>query len=117
MGPPTVAPNWLSFQGGFVSPSKKFRAFSLSLRMYSQASPWSELVPDFVLTSVTEPALLPYCASKLLVMMRNSDMKSGDGWAFEPPLKPLLDTPSNRKPLKLARVPLMLVCEPPLVTS
>src|ERR1700733_14205119 len=78
IGPPNVAPNWFWFSCGFTV-LKYPCAFNTVLRKYSNTSPCSALVPDFVTTLTTDPELRPYSASKVLVITRNSSIASGDG--------------------------------------
>src|SRR5207253_10874238 len=51
IGPPTVPPNMFQRRGGLSALLNLFSQefeFSLSLRKYSQRSPWKLLVPDLI---------------------------------------------------------------------
>src|SRR5579859_8143955 len=112
MGPPRVPPNWLKRSSGFLMPApftKKLLASNLSLRRNSQRLPCQLFVPDLVTRFTMEPALLPYSAELLLVSCWNSCTESSITSASGPPLRPLLELPFKRKPLKSWRKPLTTV--------
>ena len=79
MGPPAAPPNWFWISCGFTEGAKKLRAFSFWFRRNSQALPCNWLVPDFVTTLNTAPALRPYSAVKLFVSTFTSCSASGGG--------------------------------------
>src|SRR5712692_2780388 len=115
IGPPKVKPNWLNRTGSFFTPSlfrKNLLASVTSLRMYSQPLPCQALVPDLVTRFTVPPALLPYCEDIFSCNCWNSSTVSWIGTLTAPPLRPLLDTPLIRNPLKSSRTPLTTVLWP-----
>src|SRR5579863_5357644 len=60
--PPSVPPNWFHRSAGRATPFQllpQLLAFNLSLRKYSNTSPWNELVPDLITTLTMPPWKLP----------------------------------------------------------
>ena len=59
IGPPTVAPNWFSLNGGFSRPAALLNgsfAFSDVSRRNSNAEKWNWLLPERVESSTSAPA-------------------------------------------------------------
>src|SRR5260370_20288403 len=79
MGPPAAAPNWFWINWGCFEGAKKLRAFRSWFRRNSQRAPWIRLVPERATTFITEPAVRPYSALKLLVSTLTSCSASGGG--------------------------------------
>src|SRR5207244_1420968 len=94
---------------GWLDVAKTFRACSASSRLNSHADPCSWLLPDFVTTLTTAPALRPNSAVYECVSILNSWMASGGGRSTNPVLNvSLLVVPSSRKLLDWLRMPLTL---------
>ena len=113
MGPPAAAPVWFCRLVGRTG-WKKLRAFNLSLRRNSQATPWKLLVPALEVTETWLPALLPYSLEKLCVWMRISCTASGGG-KFMPVVWPnwVKFAPLKVKLLSTARPPFTDMVGPP----
>src|SRR5262249_34097932 len=79
IGPPRAKPKSLKRSVGFATPLAllmKVLASSLSLRKNSNALPWNLFSPLRVTMLIEAPALRPYSAEKLEVLMLTSRMKS-----------------------------------------
>src|ERR1700680_606309 len=112
-------PNWFRCRGVLVRSAgsekwlaKNGFASNASLRKYSHALPCHWLAPDLVTKFVMAPALLPNSAELFSVSNWNSCTVSWMGWLTAPPLKPLLETPFSRNPLKFSRTPFTTVFAP-----
>ena len=73
-----MVPNWLNVCGGVID-EKWLRAFSASLRKYSQTRPRSSLVPERVCTLITAPLPRPNSAAKFRVWTCTSSTASSAG--------------------------------------
>src|SRR2546427_8386097 len=76
-------------------------ASSHQRRANSHALPWTLLLPDFSDTLMMPPAVRPYCASYVLVMILNSCTASTGGTyaMLLPPWIELFGAPSSRNSL------------------
>src|SRR5205814_10147180 len=86
-------------------------ALSFLSRKYSNASPRSALLPDFVTTCTTPPVARPNSAlGRALVTLNSSTASSGRSWRGSPSSTQLLIVPSTTLPVPLN------VIEPPTFT-
>src|SRR6185503_8752353 len=80
IGPPAEIETWLErrlFFGRGAVPMVKGVALNFGLRVYQSATPLKLLVPDFVVTLITPPPVLPNSAEKAEVWTVNSCTVSG----------------------------------------